>query len=106
MIWLKKTQGYKENGRLKNYGEFTIKSHQTVNLDIQESTKKYQTIFSRINQQYEPLIIENLPIEVQMNLNKTVNSCNLPTIEPNEMLQENQISCVLRVASNNNKPSM
>ena len=75
-------------GDCENAGEFTIASHQNENLDIEQSSLRILKYFSQISQEYEPLIVENLPNEVQTKLKEEVNSCNLPYIQPYQIYEK------------------
>ena len=75
-------------GDCENHGEFTIISHQNNNLTLEESTAKVLKYFADISQQYQPLIITNLPNEVQLKLQEEVNMCDIPLIQPYQIYEK------------------
>ena len=66
-------------GDCEDSGNFTIQSHQALNLSPEESTEKLLIYFTNISQQYEPLNFYLLPVRVRVKLME--NEVSVPLIE-------------------------
>ena len=75
-------------GDCENDGVFNVVSHQTENLNLEQSTHRILQYFSNISQQYEALDISKLPVEVQNKLSEEINPRDIPRIEPFQVFEK------------------
>ena len=68
-------------GDCSDDGSFTLLSHMEDNLTSEESTERIAQHFAQISQEFPPLDLDLLPLQVKLKINKRVNPDDLPMMD-------------------------